>query len=70
MQLCPLLYIYIWNDPAGTTNADPVNLAAGQYTVTVTDSNGCSNYGPVTITEPSAIVLNSSSTNETCFGSY
>ena len=62
-------YIYIWNDPAGTTNADPVNLAAGQYTVTVTDSNGCSNYGPVTITEPSAIVLNSSSTNETCFGS-
>jgi len=33
-------YTYIWNDPAGTTNADPVNLAAGQYTVTVTDVNG------------------------------
>ena len=61
-------YTYIWNDPAGTTNADPVNLAAGQYTVTVTDTNGCSNYGPVTITEPTAIVVISSTTNETCFG--
>jgi gliding motility-associated-like protein len=61
-------YIYIWNDPAGTTNASPVNLAAGQYTVTVTDSNGCSNYGPVTVTEPTAIVIISSTTNETCFG--
>jgi len=61
-------YTYIWNDPAGTTNADPVNLAAGQYTVTVTDSNGCSNYGPVTITQPTVIVVTSSTTNETCFG--
>lgn len=61
-------YTYIWNDPAGTTNADPVNLSAGQYTVTVTDSNGCSNYGPVTITEPTAIVIISSTTNEACFG--
>ncbi len=62
-------YTYIWNDPAGTTNATPVGLAAGQYTVTVTDSNGCSNYGPVTITEPTAIVLVSTTTNESCFGS-
>lgn len=61
-------YTYIWNDPAGTTNADPVNLAAGQYTVTVTDVNGCSNYGPVTITEPTAIVVVSNTTNETCAG--
>ena len=61
-------YTYIWNDPAGTTNADPVNLAAGQYTVTVTDTNGCSNYGPVTITEPTEIIVISSTTNETCFG--
>ncbi|MFK7773450.1 MAG: gliding motility-associated C-terminal domain-containing protein [Saprospiraceae bacterium] len=61
-------YTYIWNDPAGTTNADPVNLAAGQYTVTVTDTNGCSNYGPVTITEPTAIVVISNTTNETCSG--
>jgi len=61
-------YTYIWNDPAGTTNADPVNLVAGQYTVTVTDVNGCSNYGPVTITEPTAIVTITNTTNETCFG--
>ena len=61
-------YTYIWNDPAGTTNADPINLSAGQYTVTVTDSNGCSNYGPVTITEPTAIEIESNTTNETCFG--
>ncbi|MFK8008288.1 MAG: gliding motility-associated C-terminal domain-containing protein [Saprospiraceae bacterium] len=61
-------YTYIWNDPAGTTNADPVNLSAGTYTVTVTDTNGCSNYGPVTITQPTTIVVTSNTTNETCSG--
>jgi len=61
-------YTYIWNDPAGTTNADPVGLSAGVYTVTVTDANGCSNAAPVTIEEPTAIVVISNSSNEICFG--
>ncbi|NKQ39204.1 MAG: hypothetical protein HF967_07040, partial [Methanosarcinales archaeon] len=61
-------FIYQWDDPAGTTTADPVNLTAGQYRVTVTDVNGCSNYIPIVVEEPTAIVILANSSNETCFG--
>jgi PKD repeat protein len=39
-------------------NASYNNLSAGQYQVTVTDSEGCSANGSRTITQPSAIQLN------------
>ncbi|HFB99729.1 MAG TPA: hypothetical protein ENJ53_02880, partial [Phaeodactylibacter sp.] len=61
-------FIYEWDDPAGTTTADPINLTAGQYHVTVTDVNGCSNYIPILVEEPTAIVIIANSSNETCFG--
>jgi hypothetical protein len=35
-------YTFLWSDPAGQTTARAENLAAGNYTVTVTDRNGCS----------------------------
>lgn len=34
-------YTFLWSDPAGQTTARAENLAAGTYTVTVTDRNGC-----------------------------
>lgn len=34
-------YTFLWSDPAGQTTARAENLAAGIYTVTVTDRNGC-----------------------------
>ena len=44
-------YTYLWDDPAGQTNATATNLAPGNYTVTVTDANGCQFTTPaVTIT--------------------
>src|SRR6266403_1176659 len=46
------------------------NLAAGSYTITVKDANGCSTTQPVTITEPASALGSSisSQTNVACFG--
>lgn len=50
-------YTYEWvndSDPGTiiSTNQTADNLYAGNYSVTVTDANGCEWYGSVTITEP------------------
>ncbi len=56
---------YFWS------NADPDsiagNLIAGQYTVTVTDANGCSSTTTVSITEPPALTSVISGTDILCF---
>src|SRR5205085_2695906 len=46
------------------------NLAAGSYTVTAKDANGCTTTQPVTITQPASAVSASisSQTNVACFG--
>jgi len=44
-------YTYQWNDPDNQTTALAVNLPAGTFTVTATDSNGCSQTITVTIGE-------------------
>ena len=52
-------YTYLWDDGAGQTTTTATNLAPGNYTVTVTDDNGCTFTTPaVTITEPNALVAN------------
>lgn len=43
-------YQYSWNDPASSTTATASNLAAGTYTVTITDAAGCTATASVTIT--------------------
>ena len=45
-------YSYLWNN--GATTEDLSNLAAGDYTLTVTDANGCTAITSITITEESA----------------
>jgi hypothetical protein len=49
-------YTYLWN-PTSQATATAVNLTAGVYTVTITDSSGTSCTASVTITEPPPIIL-------------
>ncbi|MDP4662939.1 MAG: gliding motility-associated C-terminal domain-containing protein, partial [Salibacteraceae bacterium] len=57
---------YAWSN--GDTNQTADTLAAGFYSVTVTDTAGCSAIDTVTITEPAAINLSFAVTDITCSG--
>ncbi|WP_157499418.1 SprB repeat-containing protein, partial [Flavobacterium beibuense] len=59
-------YTYLWSD--GQTTATATGLAAGDYTVTVTDAVGCATIVDVTITEPTALAITPSQVNILCNG--
>jgi len=61
-------YTYLWN--TGGTVQDPSNMSSGNYTVTVTDANGCTATNVANIGQPSNALNASitSSTNVGCFG--
>jgi hypothetical protein len=42
-------YTYLWNDPNNQSTAEAINLSAGDYTVVVTDANGCTLEETVTV---------------------
>jgi gliding motility-associated-like protein len=50
-------YTYLWSNGNTTNTAN--NLTAGTYTVQVTDTNGCSISGSVTLTQPGSLSANS-----------
>jgi len=55
---------YIWNPGPNLTG-----LSAGEHTIIVTDLNGCSEFFPLVITEPEALVLTlEAQQNITCLG--
>ena len=59
-------YSYAWsNGGSGATNS---NLTAGTYTATITDGNFCTSTVVVTISQPNAISLLTSTTNISCNG--
>ena len=59
-------YSYSWND--GGVGNPRQNLSAGNYTVTITDGNGCSTTATGTVGEPSILTANASFTSPSCFG--
>ncbi|OFX26802.1 MAG: hypothetical protein A2033_05645 [Bacteroidetes bacterium GWA2_31_9] len=59
-------YTYLWSNSVTTSSIN--NLSAAVYDITITDSNGCSIFRNDTITEPSAIVINFSSIQNSCAG--
>ncbi|MBL4754556.1 MAG: T9SS type A sorting domain-containing protein, partial [Flavobacteriales bacterium] len=62
-------YIYLWDDPGAQTNDTATGLAAGGYSVDVTDATGCVVTGIVTVNNiGAATVTISSITNVSCDG--
>jgi gliding motility-associated-like protein len=62
-------YIYDWSGPEGFTSIskDINNLIAGTYTVTVTDSFGCTTTATIIISQSPEIELNYTKTDVTCY---
>ncbi len=48
---------FSWSPPQGNTD-NPTNLAAGTYTVTVTDAVGCTNSASYVVAQPMALAVN------------
>ncbi len=59
-------YTYLWNN--FNNNQSQTGLAAGTYTVIVTDANGCTISGSYTVTQPTAIVITETIVNVNCNG--
>jgi hypothetical protein len=61
-------YYFAWDD--GNTDANRSLVAAGNYTLTVTDFNGCTSTANINVTQPAtAIALNTPNTNTlSCYG--
>ncbi len=57
---------YLWSN--GETLADLTGLAAGIYTLTVTDSLGCSTSNTATVVEPGVLSMSLAVTDVACFG--
>ncbi|OFY83243.1 MAG: hypothetical protein A3F72_17905 [Bacteroidetes bacterium RIFCSPLOWO2_12_FULL_35_15] len=60
-------YSYLWQ-PGGFSTSTITGLASGTYTLTVTDSKGCTAITFAAITEPPVLIMNSSQVNVSCFG--
>lgn len=63
-------YTYAWNTSPVQNTASASNLAAGAWTCTVTDANGCTTTAQAGITQPAAPLQANllSTTPEDCFG--
>ncbi len=59
-------YSYLWSN--GATTEDISGLAAGNYSATVTDANGCTTTASVTINEPPLLIASAIATDASCFG--
>ncbi len=61
-------YTYAWLDGTSTPGAQQVtDLAAGTYSATISDANGCVDTASVTIAEPTALVAEIELTEVNCF---
>ncbi|MEO1434344.1 MAG: hypothetical protein AAFV80_02325, partial [Bacteroidota bacterium] len=62
-----LPYTYLWDNGAGT-DEDPSSLMVGDYTVTITDNNGCTIESSASITEPTELMASATGEALLCFG--
>lgn len=61
-------YTYLWSASGGQTTATATGLSAGTYSVTVTNSFGCTAAASATVTQPSVLTITPTYTNVGCFG--
>ncbi|MCE3278992.1 MAG: hypothetical protein K0S44_1183 [Bacteroidetes bacterium] len=61
-------YLYQWSDVATQTTQTATGLCASTYYVIVTDINGCTASDTLTISEPSLLNANPTTTNANCYG--
>jgi len=59
-------WTYLWD--SGDITEDLDSIAAGTYSVTVTDANNCTSINSFTINQPTELVSAISGTDVTCFG--
>lgn len=64
----PLPYTYTLNGGSPDSTGIYQNLTAGNYSVTIADSNGCLSTASVVITEPQLLQVSFPPTNPTCAG--
>lgn len=60
-------YIVVWSDPASQTTFTASSLAAGNYTVTITDANGCTTIYTETVEAPLPLDVVGFGTDVNCF---
>ena len=61
-------YTYSWNTIPAQAGSTASGLSAGNYVVTVTDANGCSDTAVVTIMEPAVLTATTNVFNPLCLG--
>lgn len=59
---------YQWSTAPVQTNATAINLATGNYSVTVRDANNCTASATAIVTQPTQLSVSATSTNVLCFG--
>lgn len=59
---------YFWSTGQNGADSTLLNLSPGMYSVTITDSDGCTGAESFTITEPTAITTTITTVNAACFG--
>lgn len=60
-------YVYSWN-PNVSSSASALNIPAGNYSVTITDANGCSVVNFYPLVNPPALTLNAAASAVVCNG--
>jgi gliding motility-associated-like protein len=59
-------YTIVWNDPLGQPGNTAIGLCTGNYTVTITDVNGCFNEIPANISSTSQVTFTPTITQPSC----